>query len=233
MKLLLASACNWAFPKPSLWTFTMESRAREGLPSMLHKIFSYHHRYKTGVWGHWSAEKVELQRIRGMTLSFLSTPVSIPQLIYRSCTISHYLSMSKEVAKLQQLSLTLSVWPEHWVLSYRISLNRGWSLYTNGQRTYHSLCFHYICGLVKWLQFQKAWHKPSLTNTGAGGMLYLYSRVLPWGVSSLTAVPCWQSALSNKYLGSKQAGVGWTEPWVKSSCTRADLGSTPEFLGES
>lgn len=77
----------------------MESRAREGLPSMLHKIFSYHHRYKTGVWGHWSAEKVELQRIRGMTLSFLSTPVSIPQLIYRSCTISHYLSMSQEGGK--------------------------------------------------------------------------------------------------------------------------------------
>lgn len=49
--------------------------------------------------GHWSAEKVELQRIRGMTLSFLSIPVSIPQLIYRSCTISHYLSMSQEGGK--------------------------------------------------------------------------------------------------------------------------------------
>lgn len=65
----------------------MESRAREGLPSMLHKIFSYHHRYKTGVWGHWSAEKVELQRIRGMTLSFLSTPEE------ESITISFFSSL--------------------------------------------------------------------------------------------------------------------------------------------
>lgn len=78
------------------------------------------------------------------------------------------------MAKLQQLTLTPSLWPECHIPSYRISLIQGWTVYMNGERTYHSLCFRYICGLAKWLQFQKAQHKPGLTNTGEWGKCCIY-----------------------------------------------------------
>lgn len=208
-------------------------KSQGGLSSMLNKAFSHHHRFKTRVWGTGVLRKLSYSESEARLRPFCHSQ-SVSHRWFTGVAQSLIICVwVKEVAKLQQLFLTLSVWPERRVPSYRISLSRGWTVYTNGQRAYHPLCFCYICGLAKWLQFQKAQHKPGLTNTGVGGMLYLYSRVLPWGVSSLTALPCWQSALSNKYLGSKQAAVNWTEPCVTSSCTRADLGTTPEFLGES
>lgn len=207
-------------------------KSQGGLSSTLNKAFSYHYRFKPEVWvlecweswaamnqGHDSELSIHPSKYPTADLQELH---NLSLFVYESRRWQNYSSY-----------LWLSVWPECRVPSYRISLSRGWTVYTNGQRAYHSLCFCYICGLAKWLQFKKAQHKPDLTNTGVGEMLYLYSRVLPWGVSSLTALPCWQSALSNKYLGSKQAAVSWTESRVTSSCTRADLGTTPEFLGES
>lgn len=119
------------------------------------------------------------------------------------------------------------VWLECCCLpSCRTSLNQGWTVYTKGQRIYHSLCFCYICGLAKWLQFQKAQHKPGLTNTGAGGMLYLYSKGLPWGVSSLAAAT--GTGCLIQVPGEQASSCTCT-----TSCTRTDLGTTREVLGES
>lgn len=123
--------------------------------------------------------------------------------------------------------LWLPVWLEccH-VPSNRTSLNQGWTVYTKGQRIYHSLCFCYICGLAKWLQFQRAQHKPGLTNTRAGEMLYLYSKGLPWGVSTLAAATL-TVCLIKQVPGEQASSCTCTSP-----CTRTELGTTCEVLGQ-
>lgn len=159
-------------------------KSQGGLSSMLNQAFSHRHRFKTGVWAlecweSWAAMN------QGHESELSVHPSKYPTAGLQEL---HNLSLFvHESRRWQNHSsfLWLSAWLERRVPSYRISLNRGWTVYTNGQRAYHSLCFCYICGLAKWLQFKKAQHKPGLTNTGAGGMLYLYSRGLPWGVSSL------------------------------------------------
>lgn len=176
--------------------------------------------------GCWSAEKVKLHWVRGMT-ELSVHPLKGPTADLQEL---HHLSLIYESKRWQNYSsfLWLSVWLECCsVPSHRASLNQGWTMYTKRQRIYLSLCFCYIYGLAKWLQFQKAQHKPGLTNTGAGEMLYLYSKGLPWGVSSLAAARL-TVCLIKQVPGEQASSCTCT-----SSCTRTDLGTTPEVLGES
>lgn len=104
--------------------------------------------------------------------------------------------------------LWLPVWLECCcVPSCRTSLkNQGWTVYTKGQRIYHSLCFCYICAWQSDFSFRK--HSTNLVwqIPGQGKCCIYIQRVCP-EVLLLWQLPHWQSALSNKYLGSRQAAV--------------------------
>lgn len=224
MKTLLASVWNWTFQN-LLYELSPWSQEPGGLSSTLNETFDHHHWFKTGgAWGAGMLRKsscIESGHDSELSVHPLKDPTADLHEL-------HNLSLLIYESKKWQNFLWLPVWLECCcVPSYRTSLNQGWTVYTKGQRIYHSLCFCYICGLAKWLQFQKALHKRGLTNTRAGEMLYLYSKGLPWGVSSLAAATL-TVCLIKQVPGEQASSCTCT-----SSCTRTDLGTTREVLGES
>lgn len=120
-----------------------------------------------------SAKKVELQWTGGTTPGFLSVPVmylTTDLLDLHSLLLLVYISRGwQSYSSFLWLSLRL----EHCVPSYNFSY-QGWTVYTNGQGDYHSLCFCYIYGLAKWFQFQKALHEPGLKSTGVGNAIFIF-----------------------------------------------------------
>lgn len=182
-----------------------------------------------------SAKKVELQWTGGMTLGFLSVPV-----MYLTADLLelHSLLLLVYILKGGKATAAFSDCHCDWSTAYHhITFHITAELCTQMDREIITLsAFATFMAWPSDFSFKKFFKTMNLVWKILGwGMLYLYSRVLPWGVSSITELPCWQSAILNKYLESKQAAISWTEPRVTHSCTRADLGTgtTLEHLSES